>query len=1246
MSLIFLLIFIFLIKLLSFSSPSENFILQFQNLKRIDPIKNFNNYLLDDDEGEKASEYFQKLMECYQNYSNFTDRTFYLGKCLINITLENEEGLHQLLKLDYIYTSIIGLINGIDPTGRIKNVISFVQKSAKSGGELIEYIHLSLSLRDSYGFYLLDYMYDMIDDIQNRKLNHIYIFRNISYLFKNYELDNIYEYIKNEDPQVLADILYLLISKTPNFYDIYELIQNNSVVDKYEIIYFIIDVLRNFIDVAETFRTVGNFLENNPQSFDFIKSLIRNPKFSSLFKELMHNNDDILNAISDTIIDNQEVLDLFFEIISHTELIKNGVEILINVQKIEYLTQYLPTFLKNISKINNNYITRIWKSIMYVAGNLHGKKKYLNIVSKQIKAAFLTLLNDQGFDSFNITKNCKFLFYNTFFNDDSSWNNVYLLYLKKFLFDSPRNKGDFLSFDYCMEIKNENSQNNIDYHVEPSFVIGIIDDPKNKFTFKNTTFFEKYYYITNYCLPFGYKNNGDLSKENVMCDINEYNKFLRFFNSLFSNATRESKTFETIVLNKKNIELSDSDNIIGFFSILILIIPILVKIYLMIGKCIVNRKNKNFEKLNKLIVSDKNGKKDPENEQSREEHILRNKKELSKCQKLLNEYFDFIKNGSELFNFNLNNTNFNNVNGITYIKGLMGISIILTVFGLTYIILVNIPMKEYGSWHFHKSIKSWIYFLVFIGYRYSPRVLFSCSGYTLIYKYLCYIEQEQGLYFLKFVFLQSYKYILLYLVLLLFRFSIHKIIYFIHQLKRPSWMLFEHYLEQEKNFLIRSFTLLFNLNGDDIGNDKTRQNLIFNFYIPINEVFFFIVGTMLISLGYKYKLRLDFIILGIIFIFFIIKVILYSVHFYKEEKMYTTTDYYLFDLGIHFLNPLYNLTFFFIGMYFGLINYSIQKGINDIYENNNYKKYIPLKESKNYMQNQPESDINLSPLKINSDDNSSNSEEEKIKKENDINKNSNEKIEKLMTTEEVNKGNDKEIKEYNDQIKKMPFLISPIQFFRINMEKKDKLWYNLLIFFAVIIMIFLCLTKSIFIRIFSSLNEESSNEEYMSELSLEKTISSEFLNILYIFDMEIVVFLSQWIIFILFFKEATLIRSFCNSIYWSFFVKTYYPFTLISVPVILIIFYESESVIKIHIYNFILYSLINLIFIILFVIIFYSVYDLPFKKLFKYFIKGSEIIEEEDEEDSDEEEEKEKEEDELEIEDGEEEGEEMKSLKS
>ena len=106
--------------------------------------------------------------------------------------------------------------------------------------------------------------------------------------------------------------------------------------------------------------------------------------------------------------------------------------------------------------------------------------------------------------------------------------------------------------------------------------------------------------------------------------------------------------------------------------------------------------------------------------------------------------------------------------------------------------------------------------------------------------------------------------------------------------------------------------------------------MIFHFYIPINEVFFFIFGTILISLGYKFKLRIDIIILVLILLLYLVKIILYIIFRNDENKVYTTTDYYLFDYGLTINLPLFNLNYFLIGMFFGLINYSIQKGITDL----------------------------------------------------------------------------------------------------------------------------------------------------------------------------------------------------------------------------------------------------------------------------------------------------------------------------
>ena len=79
-------------------------------------------------------------------------------------------------------------------------------------------------------------------------------------------------------------------------------------------------------------------------------------------------------------------------------------------------------------------------------------------------------------------------------------------------------------------------------------------------------------------------------------------------------------------------------------------------------------------------------------------------------------------------------------------------------------------------------------------------------------------------------------------------------------------------------------------------------------------------------------------------------------------------------------------------------------------------------------------------------------------------------------------------------------------------------------------------------------------------------------------------------------------------IYWSFFIKSYFSYALVSSPIILYIFYQSETVIKVTVYNIILYSLISLFLIFINVIIFYSFYELPFKKILKKFKLRSSYI--------------------------------------
>ena len=58
------------------------------------------------------------------------------------------------------------------------------------------------------------------------------------------------------------------------------------------------------------------------------------------------------------------------------------------------------------------------------------------------------------------------------------------------------------------------------------------------------------------------------------------------------------------------------------------------------------------------------------------------------------------------------------------------------IIGQLYLILLNLPTKEFGKYQFSQLISNPFYIFPFIGLRYSPRILFSYSGFTLTLKFL------------------------------------------------------------------------------------------------------------------------------------------------------------------------------------------------------------------------------------------------------------------------------------------------------------------------------------------------------------------------------------------------------------------------------------------------------------------------------------------------------------------------------
>ena len=244
----------------------------------------------------------------------------------------------------------------------------------------------------------------------------------------------------------------------------------------------------------------------------------------------------------------------------------------------------------------------------------------------------------------------------------------------------------------------------------------------------------------------------------------------------------------------------------------------------------------------------------------------------------------------------------------------------------------------------------------------------------------------------------------------------------------------------------------------------------------------------------------------------------------------------------------------------------------------------------------------------------------KIKEETkDINLKDNENIEKYMIEEDIKKQFQK--KEYIQQIKEIPFLIIPFIFANFHRKYKNKWYFYLFILISIIPLILFFSIKMILISTTIDIEKIPINEQIISKLSFESIIPNKALNVIYLLDNEIVVFVIQWVTFLLYFKEIQIIRTFFNHIYWSFFVKSYFTFTLISTFFIMFFLYITETVIKFNIFNIILFGIVNLIIILLLMIICYSCCELPLKKLFKFFLKGKEAINFGEDDDEDEEEE-------------------------
>ena len=173
--------------------------------------------------------------------------------------------------------------------------------------------------------------------------------------------------------------------------------------------------------------------------------------------------------------------------------------------------------------------------------------------------------------------------------------------------------------------------------------------------------------------------------------------------------------------------------------------------------------------------------------------------------------------------------------------------------------------------------------------------------------------------YFNFIFRQWHKLICLAIGMLSFRLSFpillviggSPLIYYIYQ------TFFDKMSTSMTNYLyVGNFIDLYS------GSDKFLMMQLF--CIPMSEFNYFMIGSVLIFICYKKKLRLDIfiIILLIVSIAFKIVYVLTNLEDRNPGMFYTDSAYQRF-----FFNPIFNFSFYLIGMLFGMVNYIVQNGL-------------------------------------------------------------------------------------------------------------------------------------------------------------------------------------------------------------------------------------------------------------------------------------------------------------------------------
>ena len=659
------------------------------------------------------------------------------------------------------------------------------------------------------------------------------------------ELANlIYLLPKNIEYSMDKDELEIILDSCKEF-----LSKNMNV---FEILPDIISSLDNFKNISNVFANYTK--KNNEIIIDILELLKNNKNISQFINDTFHEtfieeedneNKELIETLCYYLDFHHEDIVTLYELCStDKEVLKVISDLILKIGDKKYL---ISTLFSNpaLTRHQDLISTLISIGFAFIQPGSNADDFVDMLVSLAQGAVIAFISQNEEVIKANFSSEClnliNFAFLGNYSfegnNNISLSKNVSKRFVYKTIVDTTKSSNDLLTYDNCLKkppiLDDFNKE---EKGFVPAFVIATIDNSvgENKKIFKNSTQIEDLYHVASICLPQGVKE-GINSDKYLHCSDYEYSLIIRF---IFNVLTNTSNTDISIISIKKNQKITEKISIWAIYlgkliPFYIILLPFILSFFLYICKnYIFIYENQN--KIDRLLEEENENK---ENIKKEEQNL--EKKNNPKWVIFLDEFLNLSNNGRELFNFEETDTKCNNIRGLFYIGGLTGISIVLTILGQIYFILYNLPMKDFGPSNFYSLIKTPLYIFFFVGLRYSPRILFSCSGYTLSYKYLDFANNEEY-YFIKFICRHFYKYLMLLLLLLFWRHSYYYIITKLFEIQPINELFQQNVLmipEDIPNFIL-SLLGISSFQYKKI-DSRVRHYLTDYFWMAYNENIFF-----------------------------------------------------------------------------------------------------------------------------------------------------------------------------------------------------------------------------------------------------------------------------------------------------------------------------------------------------------------------------------------------------------------------